>query len=68
MQRLRRPLLKVKKVNKDELYRLIAKMYGFTYDQIANMNRFQQLSLLSGDTKVHFNSYEDYMKWKQTNG
>lgn len=43
-------------------------MYGYTFAQIADMNRFQQLSLLKGEEKMHFSNYDEYMKWKASHG
>ena len=64
----RTPTLILKEV-KRKLYRILAKSYGFSYSQIARMNKFQQLDLLQGlaeedDKTMYFSTMQEYMRWR----
>lgn len=58
-------LLKRKKVKitKDEIYLHLAETYGWTFEQIANMNSYQQMRAYNGPTKVTFSTPEEYANW-----
>lgn len=48
------------------MYRKIALVTGYTYDEIANMSPAQQCNLLGANSDartVTFASEEDYLKW-----
>lgn len=54
------------------VYKALAKRYGWTVQQIADMTPFQQLQMLSeteieGPT-VSFQTYDDYKKWLAERG
>lgn len=60
-------LLKIRKVSKEEVYRYIAEMYGYTFDQIAEMNDYQKYVLLQTPKEITFATIDDYKQWLKAN-
>jgi len=57
------------KVSKEDIYLTLTEMYGWTPDQIANMNPYQQLIYLKGRPKItEFKTLEDYQNWMKSRG
>lgn len=54
------PLLKIRKVDKEDLYIHLSKEYGWTPDQIASLTPEQQYIYLRGPKVVKVNSMEEY--------
>lgn len=55
-------------MSKAEVYRLLAKMYKYTPQQIAEMTDFQQEVLLTkgepGSTTLTFDTLEEFHEWQ----
>jgi len=53
-------------MTKDDVYILIARVYHYTFEQIANMTPAVHAKLLGIKTSptVTFATHDDYLKWK----
>lgn len=72
---IRNPRLRKAKANrklpdKAEIYRLLAERYGWTFEQIADMNRMQQyaaMQLTEKEKITTFSSLGEYHEWHAKN-
>lgn len=73
LRRSRRPPKKALKVTKEKLYGILIEMHGWTFDDIANMNTYQQLvaaglHVNKNSNLIQFSSMAEYHQWRQANG
>lgn len=50
-------------MSKDEIYVALTKLYGFTPEEIATMNPYQQLVYCRGPKTVTFSTHEEYLEF-----
>ena len=68
-QRMKETLTKDPKVTKELIYKLLIRLHKWTFDEIANLNRWQQfiaadVSLEDISDRLEFETMEDYLEWK----
>ena len=70
-RRTRGPSARSLKVTKSDIYRILIKLHHWTFDEVASLNRWQQvlaadMDFSKADDTVEFATMEEYLAWKES--
>ena len=72
LRRIPQKNLKVEKITKEKIYETLIKLHSYTPEEISLMTPYQQLVAMRAHSdekysnEIVFNSYAEYIAWKQS--